>query len=87
MSKQPIVELIWRDAYGDADWHHVDEKDIPIIVNSAGYLIGEDKNYYHLAVNIVHITEKVANTVSIPKGCVVSIKYFRGKNVRNRKNK
>ena len=80
MSKQPIVDIVWRDAYGTADWHLVgDDDDEPVIVHSVGYLVDEDKHYYHLTATFVAETGKMCNTISIPKGCVMSIKYFRGK--------
>ena len=85
MSKQPICEVIWRDAYGTADWHLPGEDDEPIISQTAGYLLDEDKHYYHLVTTFVASTGKLANTISIPKGCVISIKYFRGKSERKSK--
>ena len=79
MSKQPIVEVIWRDAYGTPDWHLLGENDEPVIAHSAGYIVSEDKLYYHLTTTFVAESGKMCNTISIPKGCVISIRYFRGK--------
>ena len=79
MSKQPICEIIWRDAYGNAEWHFLGEDDEPVIAHSAGYIVSENKHYYHLTTTFVAETGKMCNTISIPKGCVISIKYYRGK--------
>ena len=77
-AKLPIVEVLWRDAYGEADWHLWDDDKHFIIVNTIGYFIGEDNNYVYLASTATN-SKKVANTMNIPKGCVISTRQFRGK--------
>lgn len=77
-AKLPIIEVIWRDAYGEADWHIWDDEEHCVIVNTVGYFIGEDNNYIYLASTAAD-SHKVANTMNIPKGCVISSRLFRGK--------
>jgi len=82
MSKQPIVDVVWRDAFGSSSWHDVMEHADEYIVHTIGYLLWEDKNYVGTGASTVAQDGSVTNTTNIPKKCILSIKYLRGKNVK-----
>jgi len=87
MSKQPIVEILWRDAFGGSSWGDVEDHAEEFLVHTIGYLLWEDKNYIGTGASIVPEHGSTANTTHIPKGCIISIKYLRGKNVKHSKTK
>lgn len=77
----PIVEIIWDDAASNSEtW--VDLKDIsePEQVITVGYLVKTTKRAYTVA-NSVSNEEKheesVGNTMTIPRGMVVSYRELR----------
>lgn len=76
----PIVEIIWRDAFGEQEWTLMDEWNPPeMLICSVGYLLVEDKNYYRLAANITGDGTKKDHTMNIPKKIVVSMRTLRTK--------
>ncbi len=77
-AKLPICEIIWRDAYGEAEWHFWDDEEHSVVVSTIGYFLSQDKDYVYLATSVAD-TRKVANTMNIPRGCIISTRQFRGK--------
>ena len=87
MSKQPIIEIQWLDAFGKSDWHDIMNHADEYLIHTIGYLLWEDKNYIGTGASIVPEHGTTTNTTNIPKKCILSMKFLRGKNVRNNKNK
>ena len=79
----PIVEIIWRDAFGEQEWTLMDEwNPIEMLICSVGYLLVEDENYYRLAANIVGDGSKKDHTMNIPKKIVVSMRVLKTKKIK-----
>ena len=79
----PIVEIIWRDAFGEQEWTLMDEwNPKEMLICSVGHLLAEDENYYRLAANIVGDGTKKDYTMNIPKAIVVSMRTLRTKKCR-----
>ena len=77
--KQPIVEVVWRDAFGSNKWHDIRDHADGYIIHTIGYLLWEDKHYLGTGASITPEEETVANTTHIPKTTILSLKFLRGK--------
>jgi len=75
-----LVEIVWDDASADCSWLIVDQhKEIEReLCLTVGFLAKEDKKRVLIAGTLsqddddIHIN----NTISIPKGMIVSLKYL-----------
>lgn len=83
--KQPIVEILWRDAFGSSSWNDVTDHEDEFLVHTIGYLLWESKDYIGTGASIVPEHGSTANTTHIPKGCIVSMKFLRGGRNANRR--
>lgn len=90
MYKPPYksVEVIWNDAASNsATWVHVSEVQRPEQVNTRGWLVHDEPDFITIASSVSNEDleeDIVGNTMTIPRGMIVSIKELRVVNVRNR---
>ena len=71
----PIVEVLWYDAYAKAtdSWEsEVDNK--PIRVVSIGYVIHEDSTALTLASLVTE--NSIGHVLTITNGCIEDVRYF-----------
>lgn len=72
----PFVEVIWDDAASNSEaWVHKDDIALPEQVITRGWLIKENDRSIAIASSISNIEEfedTVGNTMTIPKGMIVS---------------
>lgn len=71
-----FVEVIWDDAASNSEaWVHKNDLALPEQVITRGWLIKEDDRAIYIASSIannVEFEDTVGNTMTIPKGMVVS---------------
>ena len=71
------VHVRWQDSASNSPWHDtVDIKPNEFIVDTLGWLIRKDKRYIIVALNYNSRDEIISDSISIPKGCVLSIVYI-----------
>lgn len=72
----PLVEVIWNDAASNSEsWVHLDDIIKPEQVNTTGFLVKETNEYLTVAASVSNqeeFIETVGNTMTIPKGMIVS---------------
>ena len=76
--KQPILEIIWRDAFGGSNWKSIGDIPTEYIIHTIGYLLWENKHYIGTACNLVPERDVVSDTNAIPKKTIISMRYLRG---------
>jgi len=79
MNKPPIVEIVWRDAFGRSAWHDIPDHEDDYIIHTVGYLLWEDKHYMGTGACVGFEEATTSNTMSVPKKSIMSIKFLRGK--------
>ena len=77
----PLVEIVWDDATSNNDaWVHLDDVSAPARVNTTGFLVKETDAAVTIAGSVAadeDSIETVGNTMTIPKGMIVSRKEVR----------
>jgi hypothetical protein len=77
----PLVEIIWSDATSNSDsWVHLDDIATPEQINTTGFLVKEADDYVTVAASVSTQEETigtVGNTMTIPKGMIVSRREVR----------
>ncbi len=75
LRKLPKVKVEWCDATADGGWKTFDSmrKEDPVEVTSIGYMIRNDKHRVQV-VQSVCSNGKVAESLTIPKGWIKSVK-------------
>ncbi len=77
----PLVEIIWDDATSNSDtWVHVDNISTPERVNTTGFLVKETEIAVTVAGSVAaeeHGVQTVGNTMTIPRGMIVSRREIR----------
>lgn len=71
----PIVEIIWEDAQASAVDNWAEEAGVAVTpTTTVGYLVAKDRRSYTVAslINLNH----VAHCLTIPKGCVLDVRYL-----------
>ena len=77
------VLLVWYDAFGRGGWHEIKDIDTdlknPAEVETIGYFIREDKDFYILSMGIQkdELSKPFLHLEFIPKGCVKNIKFLK----------
>lgn len=84
----PIVEVIWSDAASNSEsWVDLDDIATPEQVNTTGFLVKETDVYVTVAASVSteedHI-KTVGNTMTIPKGMIVSRREVKLSNARSK---
>lgn len=84
----PLIEVIWNDASSNSEsWVHLNDIAVPEKVNTTGFLVKETDDYITVA-NSVPVdeadNETVGNTMTIPKGMIVSRRHVRIVNARSK---
>lgn len=84
----PIVEVIWDDAASNSQsWVDLDDIVEPEQVNTTGFLVKETDEYVTVAASVSneedHI-KTVGNTMTIPKGMIVSRREVKIINARSK---
>lgn len=71
-----LTEVIWDDAASNSEaWVHKDDMEAPEQVITIGYVIKEDDRAVYIASSVANDEEHeetVGNTMTIPKGMIVS---------------
>lgn len=84
----PIVEVIWEDAASNSEsWVDLDDIAEPEKVNTTGFLVKETDVYVTVATSVSMEEDKiktVGNTMTIPKGMIVSRREVRVTNARSK---
>jgi hypothetical protein len=84
----PFVEVIWDDAASNSEaWVHKDDIAAPEQVITRGWLIKEDERSIAVASSVSNIEEfedTVGNTMTIPKGMIVSRRNIKVANARSK---
>lgn len=84
----PLTEVIWDDAASNSEsWVHLDDVIQPERVNTTGFLVKETEDYITIAASVSAIEdyiETVGNTMTIPKGMIVSRREVRIVNARSK---
>lgn len=87
----PLVEVIWDDAASNtSSWVHIDDIATPERVNTTGFLVKEEEGYITVANSVSAVEEgndTVGNTMTIPKGMIISRREVRIINARRSPNK
>jgi hypothetical protein len=72
------VEVIWDDATSNSDsWVEIDDIVKPERVNTSGWLVKEEETYVTVAASVSadgEGSDVVGNTMTVPRGMIVSIK-------------
>lgn len=83
-----LVEVIWDDAASNSEaWVHKDDMESPEQVITIGFVIKEDDRAIYIASSIANDEDHedtVGNTMTIPKGMIVSRREVRLSSVRNK---
>lgn len=84
----PLVEVIWDDAASNSEsWVHIDEIVVPERVNTTGFLVKETDTYLTIAASVSAVEdyiETVGNTMTIPKGMIVTRREVKLVNARSK---
>lgn len=84
----PLIEVIWNDASSNSEsWVHLNDIATPEQVNTTGFLVKETDEYITVAASIANHPEEietVGNTMTIPKGMIVSRREVRIVNARRK---
>jgi hypothetical protein len=84
----PLVEVIWDDAASNSEsWVHINDIVAPERVNTTGFLVKETDEFLTIAASVSAVEdyiETVGNTMTIPKGMIVTRREVRLVNVRKR---
>lgn len=84
----PLVEIIWDDASSNSEsWVHLDDIVRPERVNTTGFLVKETEEFITIAASVSAVEEyidTVGNTMTIPKGMIVSRREVRLVNARSK---
>jgi hypothetical protein len=82
------VEMIWDDAASNSDaWVHKDDIQEPEQVITRGWMIKEDDRAVYLASSVSNIKDfedTVGNTMTIPKGMIVTRRDIRVSNASSK---
>ncbi len=77
----PLVEIIWDDATSNSDsWVHLDDISCPERVNTTGFLVKETEVAVTVAGSVAaeeRGIQTVGNTMTIPRGMIVSRREIR----------
>lgn len=77
----PLVEVIWDDASSNSEsWTHLDDIVTPERVNTTGFLVKETDEFITVAASVSAVEDyidTVGNTMTIPKGMIVTIRKVR----------
>lgn len=88
MRKFPLVQVLWTDAASNAaTWTTVSDIVETIKVLSVGWAVKDTEAYLTLA-SSMHVEEEdgdVGNTMTIPRGMILSVKEIRVSNPRKKK--
>lgn len=84
----PLVEVIWNDAASNSEtWVDIDDVVTPEQVVTTGFLVKECSDYITVAASVSneedHI-KNVGNTMTIPKGMIVSRREVKIINARSK---
>lgn len=84
----PLVEVIWDDASSNSEsWVHVNDVVAPERVNTTGFLVKETDKAITIAASVSMeeaFIDTVGNTMTIPKGMIVSQREVRIVNARSK---
>lgn len=84
----PIVEIIWNDAASNSEsWVDLDDVAEPETVNTTGFLVKETDTFVTVAASVSTMEDfikTVGNTMTIPKGMIVSRREVRLTNARRK---
>lgn len=84
----PLVEVIWDDASSNSEsWTHLDDIVTPERVNTTGFLVKETDVFITVAASVSAVEdyiETVGNTMTIPKGMIVTRREVRIVNARSK---
>lgn len=84
----PLTEVIWNDAASNSEtWVHLKDITPPEKVNSTGFLVKETDDYITIAVSVSveqANMDTVGNTMTIPKGMILSRREVRIVNARRK---
>lgn len=87
----PLVEIIWDDAASNSEsWVNLSDIQEPERVNTTGFLVKETDEYLTVANSVSaeeDFIDTVGNTMTIPKGMIISRREVRIANVRKPKHK
>lgn len=82
------VEVVWEDAASNSDsWISIPDISEPIQINTRGWLIKDEDGYVVVAASVSHDGEgddNVGNTMTIPRGMILSIKDIKVVNARSK---
>ena len=75
-----LVIIEWEDAYSHGGWH-AHNKDVDHVAQcvAIGVLLYNDESQVTIAQSISNTSGNVADTMSIPRGCVKRIRYLKVK--------
>lgn len=83
------IEVIWDDAASNTDaWVHKDEMQEPEQVLTRGWMIKEDDRAIYIASSVSNtkdFEDTVGNTMTVPKGMLVSRRNLRVSSIAKRK--
>jgi hypothetical protein len=70
-----IVRVLWTDSQGHGGWMDVSEakKDLPLVVESVGYLITDTDDHVTIVQSITDEEDRVADSITIPRICIHSV--------------
>ena len=77
--KYPLVLVNWEDSAAEGKWKEASEYKtrMPLMMQSVGYKLLDDKKRLILLQSICHENDVVSDSITIPRGCVKSIRKLK----------